>query len=401
MRFQGLMAAVAGVVCAAGVARAQDPCAQEASRGRPPVVDFSGPPGALAGFDKVRVTVTPERDPEGGLTLRLAGQAYYPDGAILQVTARHVALERPFLSLQARVAERRFEATLGPIARALPGGALAVEVWFRAGGQPRAVRAALLQERYFRCSPPCAFDRLSVVTAEHDLGGARAFAASATEEKERIREFLDGVLAARDLAHETLARLAQGQAAPEAARDAVVALRDDVTAARARLREYADTRALLLFPDQVRRAHALGSDVVAEAERLLKGAPSAAERARGEAKLEGAVDGLYGFFLRTETVWRHKRGGGGAGRAASSADAAAASSADAAASSGGQEEASATGEQGASTAGGPTGGPAPAGGSASSAGRPAGGPGGSGSSGADPANLDSEGEATKSHGEIL
>ncbi|RMG07346.1 MAG: hypothetical protein D6731_23955 [Planctomycetota bacterium] len=119
----------------------------------PERVDFSKPPSEVEAYNKVRFAVRGERTAKG-LVLTVEGEAYYPDGAVIKIALRYWKQTRYLTSWKVKVEDRQFRATLRPVPRRLPGGALTVEAWFALAEQTPETKRAMKDGGYFSCSPP-------------------------------------------------------------------------------------------------------------------------------------------------------------------------------------------------------------------------------------------------------
>lgn len=196
--------------------------------------------------------------PTTGLTLSVEGEAYYPDGVVLQVGVRYWKHMNCFYQERAIVKDRRFSCKLGPFERKLPRGKLTVDVYFLLEKQPIPVRRAMEEGRFFSCSPPCRFDRFNVTHVDYDLGGDKGQEKAEADEKGELKTTVEALVGARELAYETFAQVRKQAKSAEDAKAALTRLDQDVHAALELLSLWAEEQQFALFPEDVARIESFG-----------------------------------------------------------------------------------------------------------------------------------------------
>lgn len=235
------------LLVAAGSVRGDESCTCQPNT-RKDIVEFSRPPSKVESQNKVRVSVQPEQDTKtGALTIEAQGQAYFPDGTVIVVTARHWKSDKPFASVRATVKDRVFNAKLGPFSKKIPRGGIVCGAFFIDTAQTDAMQKLLLKEHYYRNNPPCKHDKVSSAEATFSNGGANVEADDEKEEKDEIAAARKRLLDAKSQCDGVLAEVEKGAKANDQALAAIKRLDEDLRAAADVVNRWTRGRQTLLF----------------------------------------------------------------------------------------------------------------------------------------------------------
>ncbi len=248
MSIRSSLVALVAILAVAGPARGQCTCDPNT---RKDIVDFSRPPSKVEAQNKVRVSCQPDKDAKtGALTVEVQGQAYFPDGTVIVITARHWKTEKPFASVRAAVKDRVFSAKLGPFNKAIPAGGIVVGAFFIESAQTDAMQKQLIKEHYYRNTPPCKHDKVSSAEAQFSTGGADAEAVDEKAEKDEIAAAKKRLMDAKGECDKVLAAVEQKAKANNDALEAIKRLEEDLKAAAEVINRWSRGRQTLLFSNR-------------------------------------------------------------------------------------------------------------------------------------------------------
>ena len=251
---------------AAGV-RGQDACTCQPNV-RKDIVEFSRPPSKVESQNKVRVSCQPDKDAKtGALTIEVQGQAYFPDGTVIVITARHWKTEKPFASVRASVKDRVFSTKLGPFSKAIPSGGIVVGAFFIESAQTESMQKQLVKEHYYHNSPPCKHDKVSSAEASFSMGGAEAEALDEKAEKDEIAAAKKRLLDAKGECDKVLAAVEGKSKANNDALEAIKRLDEDLKAAAEVINRWSRGRQTLLFHNRFQQLAKL-RDLIKEGARF-------------------------------------------------------------------------------------------------------------------------------------
>lgn len=264
-------ALLAVLLAAPATARAQgkpqaspgtDPC--DTNRNIATKVPLSRPAGEVEGYNKIRLTMLPQHDAANQtLWIEVRGTAYYPDDVVLTVGVRHAKLgvRDYFKKEKVVVRDRAFSVKLGPFKKVIPGGGLAVDACFLVGSQSEKVKEALVKDKWFHCSPPCAHDLTSLSHIQWTNGGYEAQEEAEKLEKEQIASVREQLLAAHKACQDVVDKVASKQADPSVAAVALVKLEGDLKAAAESFNAWRATREFSLFGNRIAQLRSLSSHI--------------------------------------------------------------------------------------------------------------------------------------------
>jgi hypothetical protein len=264
--FALLVATAAGIACSwivgpSPVRGDDDPCTGIIAD----IVDFSKPPSEIEGQNKIRIGIQPMKDPVSGqLSLRVSGIAYYPDNVIVTLGVRHKKVREHFDKKDVLVKNHTFSYKFGPFKKYIPGGGLVVDAIFLITAQKEDVKAKLISDRYFRCSPPCKHDQGNLTQVSYSFGGLAAEEESIKAEKDQIAKTRQSIMDAKTVAESVISKIESKDKGPGEAQAALRKLDEDLKAAATDFNRWKADRLFLLFANRTSQLKSLSTHVRAE-----------------------------------------------------------------------------------------------------------------------------------------